>query len=154
MGAMMLETSLQCLGNKHGPVQKEYMCNKGKNSDYVSDKERSNEVIKTMFRNKFWLVMGICLMVALSSSNAFAWRSGGPREVVVVGHNRYNYHDGRFYRPGWFGIDFVVSPPLGAIVTVLPSRHSTIVVRGGRYYYYDNIYYIDGPSGYVVVTPP
>ncbi len=108
-----------------------------------------------MFRNKFWLVMGICLMVVLSSSDAFAWRRGGPREVVVVGHNRYHYRDGRFYRPGWFGFDFVVVvPPIGAVITVLPPKRTTIIVKGVKYYYYDNVYYSDCPSGYIVVPAP
>jgi hypothetical protein len=115
----------------------------------------SKEVAKTMFKNKLWLVMGICIIVAVPSSDAFAWRRDGPREVVIVGHNRYHYRDGRFYRHGLFGFGFVaVAPPIGAIVRVLPSRHTTIIVRGGRYRYYDNVYYTDSPSGYVVVTPP
>lgn len=112
-------------------------------------------MVKTMFRNKFWLVIGICLMVMLSSSDAFAWHRGGPREDVVVGPHRYHYRDGRFYRPGWFGFDFVVvAPPIGAVIKVLPPRRNIIIVRGVRYYYYDNIYYTDCPGGYIVVTPP
>ncbi len=110
---------------------------------------------KIMLRNKFWLVIGICLMAVLSSSDAFAWHRDGRREVVVVGHTRYHYRDGRFYRPGLFGFGFVaVAPPIGAVITVLPPRHNIIMLRGVKYYYYDNVYYTTCPSGYIVVNLP
>ncbi len=78
-----------------------------------------------------------------------------PREVVVVGHQKYHYHDGRFFRPGWFGFEIaVVTPPIGAIVTVLPFGHKTIVIGGATYYYYNNIYYLPYSSGYIIVPQP
>jgi hypothetical protein len=80
---------------------------------------------------------------------------GGHREVVIVNHSRYSYHDGRFYRPGLFGFEFVLGiPPVGAIVTALPAGHRTIIVAGASYYYYENIYYRPCPTGYVVVSAP
>ncbi|MBI3008965.1 MAG: hypothetical protein HYY56_05590 [Candidatus Omnitrophica bacterium] len=94
-------------------------------------------------------------MAVLSSSDAFAWHRDGRREVVVVGHTRYHYRDGRFYRPGLFGFGFVaVAPPIGAVITVLPPRHNIIMLRGVKYYYYDNVYYTTCPSGYIVVPAP
>ena len=104
--------------------------------------------------------MGLCLAAGASYSNAFAWDRGGgshghEREVVVVGHDRYHYRDGRFYRPGWFGFEFsVVVPPVGVVVSALPMGYGTIIVGGAPYYYYDNIYYTRVPSGYMVVQRP
>lgn len=71
-------------------------------------------------------------------------------------HPRYRYHDGRFYRPTWFGLFEIAIdiPPIGAIITVLPPRHRTIIVGDVTYYYYDGVYYTVCPSGYVVVPAP
>jgi hypothetical protein len=80
---------------------------------------------------------------------------GRPHEVVVVGHNRYHYRDGRFYRPGWFGFEFLLGrPPFGAIVTSIPIGHRTVIAGGITYYTYDNVYYTAYPNGYMVVAPP
>jgi hypothetical protein len=77
------------------------------------------------------------------------------REVVVVGHEKYNYHDGRFFRPSWFGFEFLLSaPPFGAIVMSLPIGHHAVIIGGAQYYYYDNVYYKPCPSGYIVVPQP
>ncbi|HOW35530.1 MAG TPA: hypothetical protein PL155_03880 [Candidatus Omnitrophota bacterium] len=120
-------------------------------------------------KNKFWVVVGLCLTLVLSSSNAFARDRGGERnhdrgrngdishhrEVIVVGHHRYHYRDGHFFRPGWFGFEFLISaPPIGAVIRFLPAGHRVIVVRNTTYYYYDNIYYQPCPSGYIVVPAP
>lgn len=110
---------------------------------------------KKTFINKFWLVVGFSLILIMPSLDAFAWGKGRSHEVVIVGHQRYHYHDGRFYRPAWFGFEFaVVSPPIGVVVRVLPFGYRTIIVGGGTYYYYDNIYYTTCPSGYIVVPAP
>jgi len=112
---------------------------------------------KRVCTNKLWLIIGLCLWLSLSYSNAFAWGSqekprGQRREVVIVGHQSYHYHDGRFYRPGWFGFEFMVNiPPIGAIVTNLPFGYRTIIVKGTPYYYCNNVYYRSCPSGYIVV---
>ena len=115
---------------------------------------------KKIYSNKFWLIVGFCLMFALSSSNAFAWGRGskgrgGPREVVTVRGERYYYHNGRFYRPGWFGFEFAIAvPPIGAVVTFLPTGHRTIIVGGVKYYHYSDSYYTACPSGYIIVPAP
>ena len=112
---------------------------------------------RKIFAKNIWLVLALSLIFALSSTNAFAWgRESRPHhEVVVVGHERYHYRGGRFYRPGWFGFEFAIfSPPIGAVVSFLPVGHRTIVVGGLSYYYYDNIYYRACPSGYLVVPEP
>ena len=108
--------------------------------------------------NKLWFIMGVCFMLSLSCSNVFAWGGqekprGQRREVVIAGHQRYHYSDGRFYRPGWFGFELRVNvPPIGAVVTYLPSGYRSIVVRGTPYYYCNNVYYRSCPSGYMVVS--
>jgi hypothetical protein len=80
---------------------------------------------------------------------------GGSREEVFVGHDRYHYRDGRFYRPGWFGFEFLLgAPPLGVIVSSIPVDRRTIFVGGTTYYNYNDIYYVQNPGGYMVVAPP
>ncbi|MFA5272421.1 MAG: DUF6515 family protein [Candidatus Omnitrophota bacterium] len=106
----------------------------------------------------FMFLMGMTYQSVLARddgrhNNGNHGRSG--REVIYVGHNKYHYRDGRFYRPSWFGLEFVVSaPPIGAVVAVLPYGHQTRAYRGTTYYYYNNIYYKNCPGGYVVVPVP
>jgi len=123
---------------------------------------------KTILSKKFWMILGFSLIVMAQSVNAFARPGmGGPEggpgrephrgpEDIFVGQDRYRYHDGRFYRPVFFGLFEVIVnvPPVGAIVTVLPVGYKTIVVGDLTYYYYDSIYYTVCPSGYVVVPTP
>jgi hypothetical protein len=115
---------------------------------------------KKIFSNKFWLAAVFSLIIAGQSANVFAspaiGRTHGNRENIALRHERYRYHGGRFYRPTWFGLFEVAigAPPIGAIFTVLPAGHRTIVVRGTPYYYYDNIYFTACPSGYIVVPAP
>ena len=112
---------------------------------------------KKTFIGKFWLGVLLCLMLVIPAADAFAWgKSGHSRhEVVTVGHRRYRYHDGRFYKPGFFGLGlFVVRPPLGAVVTVIPAGHKTFIFGGITYYYHDEVYYKACPSGYMVVPAP
>lgn len=112
---------------------------------------------KKIFSKNIWIVLGLALIVALPSADAFARGHedrGRHHEYVVVGHERLHYRDGRFYRPWWFGFEFVIAPPRGVIVTILPVGHRTVFVRGATYYYYDNIYYRSCPTGYEVVPAP
>lgn len=116
---------------------------------------------KKSWCGKLLAILVYSLILMLPSAQAFARDRGRQsdrqhgREVVTVGHRRYNYHDGRFFRPGWFGFEIAIgSPPRGAIVTYLPFGHKTIIVGGITYYYYDNVYYTTCPSGYVVVPAP
>ena len=115
---------------------------------------------KGIYTSKFWLVIGFSLWLVLSSQDAFAAgkkdRSHeNRREVVEVGHHRYHYQDGRFYRPGFFGLwFFLADPPIGAVVTSLPFGHSTIIIQGATYYHHSNVYYKQCPSGYIVVPHP
>lgn len=117
-----------------------------------------------LFR-KFFLGLCACLIIFTQSTNVFARQQrgrpqgshrGSEHEYVAVGHQRYHYRDGRFYRLGWLGLfEIAVNiPPTGAVVSFLPARHRTIVVGHNTYYYYDGIYYTACPSGYVVAAPP
>lgn len=119
---------------------------------------------------KVWLVGVLSMFITLCSVNAFAEERGGhgrererrehnfrdrPHEVVRMGHDRYHYRDGSFFRLGWFGWEFAVAtPPRGAVITVLPFGYRTVVVNGAKYYCHNNIYYQPCPMGYVVVPQP
>jgi hypothetical protein len=121
-----------------------------------------------VFGSKFLGVTGISLvffMVMLCgnafareesrSQRGYAGRGGRGHEEIRVGHERYHYRDGRFFRLGWFGFEIgVIAPPVGVIVTTIPSGHRTVIVRGTTYYAYDDVYYTPCPSGYIVVPPP
>jgi hypothetical protein len=114
---------------------------------------------KKYFAKRLGIVACLGLIMVLPSTNAFARDRGGdrgrPREVVTVGHRRYSYHDGRFYKPSWFSFEIALGvPPLGAVVSFLPFGHRSLVIGGSTYYYYNNIYYRDCPAGYVVVPEP
>ncbi len=113
-----------------------------------------NKILK-----KVVVIAAVSLIMAMPFQEASAegWRRDLPRrhEVVVVRNQRYHYSDGRFFRAGLFGLGFfLVAPPIGAVITVLPAGRRTILVGGARYYYYDNTYYRDCPGGYVVVQQP
>ncbi|MFH1245481.1 MAG: DUF6515 family protein [Candidatus Omnitrophota bacterium] len=116
---------------------------------------------KKIFSYKFWLAVVFSLIIAAQfTPDAFArpgiGRPHGGRENIVFRHEGYRYHNGRFYRPAWFGLfEIAVNiPPIGTIITVLPSSHKTIIARGVTYYYYDNIYFTACPYGYIVVPAP
>jgi len=114
--------------------------------------------------SKLWMVLAFSLVIIMQSVNAFARPGmGGPEgphrgpEDITVRHERYRYHDNRFYRPVWFGLFEVVVdiPPIGVIVTVLPVGYRVIVVGDVTYYYYDNVYFTAyPPHGYIVVSAP
>ncbi|HNX80558.1 MAG TPA: hypothetical protein PKL77_00230 [Candidatus Omnitrophota bacterium] len=106
-------------------------------------------------------VAGLCGMILGQAGIACAEpRMGGPRDhhdyYVESHHAHYYYRDGRLYRPGWFGLfEIAVNvPPIGAVVSILPSGYRTVVVGGNPYYYYENVYYATCPQGYVVVPQP
>ena len=114
---------------------------------------------KRIFVNKFWLAAFLGFMLIIPTTDAFAreWKRSLParRETVRFDHHKYYYHDGRFYKPGFFGFGFfLVRPPVGLIVRVLPVGYRTIVVSSVPYYYYEDIYYRPCPTGYVVVPAP
>jgi len=116
--------------------------------------------MKRLLIKKLLLAVVIGLTLGMSFTEAFADDRGGHgrgrREVTVYRGHRYDYHEGRFYRPSFFGFSFNwVMPPIGAVVTYLPYEHRTIIIGGVRYYEYDNVYYQPYPNrGYIVVQRP
>jgi hypothetical protein len=109
-----------------------------------------------MIRHRIRQFRFAVLFVALAIPFSAAFAGGRDRrEVVFVGHQRYHYHDGRFFRPGWFGFEAAIGiPPFGAVVTSIPLGYTTIVVGGEPYYCYNRVYYRHAPQGYVVVPAP
>ena len=105
--------------------------------------------MQRVVKNKFWIVLILCLALGLSCQDAFAWGHGG-------GGGRHFYRNGGWYRHGWFGLDVAVSAlAIGALIDSLPPRCTTVVYGGVPYYYCDNAYYRPYPyGGYVVVQPP
>ncbi len=68
------------------------------------------------------------------------------------GH-RYYFSDGYFYEGGP-GKYVIVNPPIGVIVSNVPSGCRQHWINGRVYYEYNNIYYVPGLAGYQVVAPP
>ena len=108
------------------------------------------------------LILGMALALPCSDAAAAPHGEGGYGGSVSRGGpgwgdgGRHYYRDGGWYRHGWFGLDIAVSAlAIGALIDSLPPRHTTVVVAGTPYYYYDNYYYQSYPyGGYVVVPPP
>lgn len=101
------------------------------------------------------VVLSVVLMSASEAFASWGWRRELPprHDVIVLRKARYHYYGGMFWRPGPIGF-FMVNPPIGVMVSVLPMGHRTIIVGGINYYYYENVYYTDAQSGYVVVPAP
>ncbi len=106
---------------------------------------------KKVFSKRFWLVIGFGFVMMMPST-AFALGRGGSHAIPRM---RHDHHARRFYRPGGFGFEiFFGMPRIGTVVRVIPARHQRIVTGGVVYYYYDNVYYQECPSGYIIVPAP
>lgn len=117
-------------------------------------------MVKRPLTSKLGFVLLVSFILMMPGQEVLARDDHGRRhdkhhEVVVTKHKKYHYRDGRFYWPTFFNFGlFVVRPPFGAVVTILPSRHKTLVFGGTTYYHYDDIYYRACPGGYMVVPAP
>lgn len=71
------------------------------------------------------------------------------------GRDRYYFNGGVWYAPRGPGF-VVIQPPVGLVISVLPSYCSTLWFGAVPYYYADNVYYTWQPdqNGYAVVDPP
>ncbi|BDU72836.1 DUF6515 family protein [Mesoterricola silvestris] len=70
------------------------------------------------------------------------------------GGSPWYMHGGHWYRP-WRGAYVGCYPPVGLFVDVLPFGFTAAYYGGVRYYSYDDVYYLDAPSGgYTVADPP
>jgi hypothetical protein len=127
---------------------------------------RRPDMLKQVLRLRVVLV--ILLMLTLFCPGAFArgddkgGNKGGNKGYSRSDNRGYNrgdrhyYRNGRWYRRGWFGFEFVVSVlAIGAFIDSLPPRHTTVVVESTPYYHDDRYYYRQLPEGgYVVVPAP
>jgi hypothetical protein len=107
--------------------------------------------------NKKIILLIAALFILVIPSTVFAWgwrRDLPPRHNIIVlrGH-RYHYFSGHFWMSGPFGF-YIVNPPIGVIVDVLPPQPRAVIIGGITYYYADNVYYTEASGGYVVVPPP
>src|SRR5207237_6873459 len=48
----------------------------------------------------------------------------------------------------------VVQPPVGVILPALPPGYTVVYYGGAPYYYANDVYYVQQPTGYEVVAPP
>ena len=72
---------------------------------------------------------------------------------VDVYDRTYYYYGGVFYV--YTGYDYVVvTPPIGAVVSVLPSGAVRVVIDGTMYYRHGDVYYRRCQGGYLVVATP
>jgi Family of unknown function (DUF6515) len=90
----------------------------------------------------------------------YAYRHFGPRfgvrinvlpvgySRVYVGPNPYYYNSGVYYRPYSSGGGYeVTAPPLGAVVSQLPSDAKVTVIDGQKYYQVGGTFYQEEVSG-------
>lgn len=72
-----------------------------------------------------------------------------------IGGLIYYYASGNYYR-GYGGYYEVVTPPMGALITVPPPGYKVIYIDSNQYYFASGVYYIwdDIRRGYRVVPPP
>jgi hypothetical protein len=77
-----------------------------------------------------------------------------PRVPRVPWHGvRYGYFNGVWYAP--YGASFVVvRPPVGVVVSTLPTYHTVVGVGGVSYLYANGVYYREASGGYEVVPSP
>lgn len=73
--------------------------------------------------------------------------------AIVYGGMHYYYDRGLWFRP-WGGRLVAVVPPIGIAVPLLPPGHATLRLGERVYYHYDDVYYMRGERGYVVVDLP
>ncbi len=78
-----------------------------------------------------------------------------PRANVIVKHRGipYRYKSGVFYRPR-NNAYYVVHPPIGVRVRVLPSNYLRLTFGPRVYFYYYGAFYEHRGNYYETVTPP
>ncbi len=88
------------------------------------------------------IILGLMLVLQprLSYADwAVGFGFGGGHHDRHERHHHYRYHD---------------HPRFGVHVNYLPTGYFTIHSRGGRYYYYDGVYYNMVGREYVIIAPP
>jgi hypothetical protein len=115
-----------------------------------------------IFMKKAGMLIGFCMIIALSASSVSAWRGGGRHGGYYRGYNHgyygyngyYGYHGWGFNRPYWGFSIGGFTPSVGAVVAYMPEGYRTYIINGVRYYYCDGYYFRSCPSGYVIVPEP
>lgn len=120
-------------------------------------------------------VLGVltCALLAFPQSSYAYWRGHGhfyhyhdhPRFglhlsflpsaafTVRLGGARYYYYDGIYYNR--IGPDYVVvEPPIGSVVTTIPTDYQPVIINGMTYYTDNGVYYVYTRNGYQVVPQP
>jgi hypothetical protein len=90
-----------------------------------------------------------------NGGNAGTINRGSSGQGRNVGHGtRHYYHNGNWNRNGWFG--WGVGAPVyadGVLVSSLPPGYTTVVVGGNPYFYGNDTYFKQMPTGgFAVVT--
>jgi hypothetical protein len=116
---------------------------------------------KSLNKHNINILTGLFSATLIFCSSAFSWggHDGPGRGHGGDGPNRwgprYDYHDGRFFRHGWFNFGAsLLLPPVGAIITGLPDGYVSVMIGGIPYYYYGGVYYRPCSDGFVVVEQP
>jgi hypothetical protein len=76
-----------------------------------------------------------------------------PYTRVIVRGSPYWFHDGYYYHHH-HGRYFLIGPPLGIVVPILPVGCVRLHFGPTPYYWYAGSYYREAPGGYVVVQKP
>ena len=92
---------------------------------------------------RFWHPFGFFAATLTADAIMFNWNN-----------QQYYYDEGVYYQPSGNGYA-VVAPPVGAVVSYLPTGYITVMVGDDTYYYYGGAFYISqGGSFRVVPAPP
>lgn len=89
-------------------------------------------------------------------------RRGNIVNALPPGYRDFRFRGSHYYFQGgvWFrsvGLNFIVTlPPFGIVIPFLPPDYTTLWLGSVPYYYANDVYYTQYPSGpgYVVVDPP
>lgn len=129
--------------------------------------------VPVMFFKRWFTMNSVAGVVLLSivllsgAGETLAWRSPPPaywsghrmqsipqdHHEIRHGHDSFYFTGGRFYRRGPLDF-FLIAPPLGIVVPVLPLGYVSLAVGGMTYYELNGIYYRQVPDGYLVVDYP
>jgi len=90
----------------------------------------------------YWHPFGYFASVLTADAIMFSWAG-----------QQYYYDDGVYYEP-YNGGYTVVNPPVGAVVSYLPSGYETVPVGDAVYYYYGGTFYVSQGGSFRVVPAP
>jgi len=74
-------------------------------------------------------------------------------QVVPDPEDDLYFAEGAWYRTESPGHYVVIAPEIGTTAPALPPHYTTVMMSGVPYFYANNTYYLESPSGYLVVDP-